>query len=128
MLVTRGDPVAGTMAVTEEQTVPRARFTGTAAKKRFMEIKWCEKLRRAMSHIQKRKSNITIARAVERAAKRQCKTDERQTEALLATGKARDWSAHVFDPKRADSVTRKAPLVKECLNEARALAKSRGEK
>ncbi len=27
VLVTRGDPVAGTMVVTEEQTVPRARFT-----------------------------------------------------------------------------------------------------
>jgi hypothetical protein len=63
---------------------------------------------------------------LERAAKRQCKTDEGQTEALLA--KVRDWSAHVFDPKRADSMTRKAALVNEFLNEAHALAKSQREK
>jgi hypothetical protein len=61
-----------------------------------MERKWCEKLRQAMSRVEKRK-RITTARAVERAAKRQCKKDEWQTEALLA--KARDWSAHVFDPR-----------------------------
>jgi hypothetical protein len=60
---------------------------------------------------------------VERAAQRQCKKDKRQTEALLA--KARDWSAHVFDPLSAELVTRKAPLVKECLREARALAESK---
>jgi hypothetical protein len=72
-----------------------------------------------MPRVQKRKSRAT-ARAVERAAKRQYKEDERQTEALLA--KARDWSAHVSDPKSVESVTRK-----ECLNEARALAKRKGE-
>ncbi len=82
--------------------------------------------------VEKRKS-IASARAVERAAKRKCKKDElvglfdkRQTEALLA--EARDWSEHVFDPLCADSVTCKAALVEECLSEARALAKSRGEK
>ncbi len=58
--------------------------------------------------VDKRKRNAT-SRAVERAAKRQCKKDERQTEALLA--KARNWSAHMFDSKRADSVTCKAALV-----------------
>ena len=47
-------------------------------------------------------------------------------ESLLA--KASDWSAHVFDPQRADSVTCKAVLVEECLNEVRAVAKSRDEK
>jgi hypothetical protein len=127
VLVTRSDAVAGTAAVTEERAVPRARFTGTAAEKRFimMERKWCERLRQAMSRVEKRRS-IATARAVERAAKRKCKKDERQTEALLA--KARDWSAHVFDPQSAESVTRKAPLVEECLSEARALAKSTGEK
>jgi hypothetical protein len=126
VLVTRSDPVAGTMMV-EEQAVPRARFTGTAraAEKRFMELKWYEKLWQAMSRVEKHKSIITN-RAVERAAKRQCKKDEHQTGALLA--KASDWSAHVFDPKCADSVTRKAALVEECLSEARALAKSKGEK
>ncbi len=67
----------------------------------FMERKWCEKLRQAMSRVEKHKS-IATARAVTRAAKRQCKKDERQTEALLA--KARDWSAHVFEPQRADSL------------------------
>ncbi len=66
--------------------------------------------------VQMRKNSLTI-RAVERAAKRQCKKVERQTKALLA--KARDWSAHVFDPLSAESVTRQAPLVKECLQEAR---------
>ncbi len=94
VLVTRSDPVAGTVSMTEERAVPRARFTGITAEKRNMERKWCEKLRQAMSRVEKRRS-IATARAVERAAKRQCKKDERQTEALLA--KARDWSAHVFD-------------------------------
>jgi hypothetical protein len=115
VLVTRSDPVAGTVAMMEEQAVPRARFTGTTAEKRFMERKWCEKLWQAMSRVEKRRS-IATARAVERAAKRQCKKDERQTEALPA--KARDWSAH------AESVTRTVPLVEECLSEAHALSKS----
>ncbi len=34
----------------------------------------------------------------------------------------------MFDPQRANSVTCKAALVEKCLSEARALAKSRGEK
>jgi hypothetical protein len=105
VLVTRSDPIAGTVTVTEERSVPRVRFTGTTAEKCFMECKWCEKLWQAMSRVEKRKS-ITTARAVERAAKRQCKKDERQKEALLA--KERNWSAHVFDPQSAESVTRKA--------------------
>ncbi len=126
IVVMRSDPIAGTLAVTEEQAVPRAPLTGTAAERRVMECKWCEKLWQAMPRVEKRKSSTT-ERAVERAAKRQCKKDERQTEALLA--KARDWSAHVFDPKNAESVTCKAALVKECLRDARALfAKSQGEK
>ncbi len=58
--------------------------------------------------VDKRKRNAT-SRAVERATKHQCKKDERQTAALLAT--ARNWSAHMFDSKRADSVTCKAALV-----------------
>ncbi len=52
-----------------------------------------------------------------------------QTKALLA--KARDWSVNVFDSLSAESVTpltRKVQLVKECLSEARSLAKSKGEK
>ncbi len=57
---------------------------------------------------------------VERAAKRQCKKDERQTEALLA--KARDWNARVFDPK---SVTRMATLVKECPSEQGAVTRQK---
>jgi hypothetical protein len=67
-----------------------------------------------MPRVQQRKSR-TSARAVQRAAKRQCKRDERQTETLLLA-KARDWNEHVFDPKSVESVTRKATLVKECLN------------
>ncbi len=41
MLLTRSDPVAGIMAVTEEETIPRAPLTGTAAERRYMERKWC---------------------------------------------------------------------------------------
>jgi TATA-binding protein-associated factor Taf7 len=100
------------------------RLTGIAAERRYMELKWCERLWQAMQRIQMRKSRLTI-RAVERAAKRQCKKDERQTKVLLA--KARDWSAHVFDPLSEESVTSQAPFVKEWLQEARALAKSKGE-
>jgi hypothetical protein len=121
---TRHDLVTGAVTVTEEQTVQRARFTGTVAEKRFMECKWCEKLLQAMSRVKKRK-HIATTRAVERAAKRQCKKDERQMEALLA--KAPDWSAHVFDSKRADTVTCKAALVEECLRDVHAVAKSTGE-
>ncbi len=101
--------------------VPRAPLTGTGAERRCMESKWCEKLWKAMQSVRRRKSSNTV-RVMELAAKRQCKKDEWQTEALLA--KECDWSAHVFDPKSAKSVTRKAALVKECLSEARALAKS----
>jgi hypothetical protein len=125
VLVTRSDLVTRAVTVTEEQTVQCARFTGTVAEKRFMERKWCEKLRQAMLRMEKRKC-IATTRAVERAAKCQCKKDKLQTEALLA--KARDWSAHVFDPKHADSVTCKAALVEECLSEVRVVAKSTGEK
>jgi hypothetical protein len=74
-----------------------------------------------MSRVEKRKRTAT-ARAVERAAKRQCKKDERQTEALLA--KARNWSSHVFDLKSADLVTCKAALVEECLSEVRTLERA----
>ena len=56
-----------------------------------MERKWCERLWQARQRMQMRKNRLTV-RAVERAAKRQCKKDMRQTKALLA--KARDWSAH----------------------------------
>jgi hypothetical protein len=77
-----------------------------------------------MPRVQMRKNRLII-RAVERAAKRQCKLVERQTKALLA--KANHWGAHVFDPLSTESVTRQAALVKECLQEARALTKSRGE-
>ncbi len=79
MLVTRSDQVAGTMAVTDEQAVLRAPLTGTAAERRYMERKWCDELWQAMPRVQKRKSSNTT-RAVERAAQRQCKKDERQTE------------------------------------------------
>ncbi len=68
-----------------------------------MRRKWCGKLWQAMQRVEMRKNRLTI-RAVERAAKRQCKKDERQTKALLA--KARDWRAHVFDPLSAESAER----------------------
>ncbi len=69
-MVTRRDLVTGAATVTEEQTMLRAHFTGTVAKKRFMERRWCEKLRHAMLRVHKCKHNASI-RAVERAAKRQ---------------------------------------------------------
>jgi hypothetical protein len=47
------------------------------------------------------RSDALIFRAVERAAKRHCKQDERQTKALLA--KVRNWSAHVFNPLSLES-------------------------
>jgi hypothetical protein len=123
--VTRSDPVAGTtVAVTEEQAIPRARLTGTAAERRYMVRKWCKRLWQTMPRVQMRRNRLTV-RAVERAAKRRCKKDECQTKALLA--KARDWRAHVFEPLSAESMTRQAQLVKVCLQEARALAKSKGE-
>jgi hypothetical protein len=78
-----------------------------------------------MLRVVKRKCNATTI-AVERTAKRQCKKDKRQTESLLA--KERDWSAHMYDSKHADSVTCKAALVEECLKDVRAVAKSTGEK
>jgi hypothetical protein len=77
VLVTRRDLVTGAVTATEGQAVPRAHFTGTVAEKRFMERKWCERLRQAMSRVEKRRS-IATARAMERAAKRQCKKDERR--------------------------------------------------
>jgi hypothetical protein len=86
-----------------------------------MERTWRERLWQAMQRVQMRKNRLTV-RAVERAAKRQCRKDEYQTKALLA--KVRDWSTDVFYPLSAESVTRQAQLVKECLQEARALAKS----
>jgi hypothetical protein len=55
VLVTRRDLVTGAVTVTDEQAVPRAHFTGTVAEKRFMERKWCEKLRQAMSRVEKRR-------------------------------------------------------------------------
>jgi hypothetical protein len=75
--------------------------------------------------VDKRKRNAS-KRAVERATKRQCKKDERQTKALLA--RMRNWTAHMFDVKGAISVTCKVALVEECLQDARAVAKSAGEK
>ncbi len=41
VLVMRVDPTTGATAVTEEQEVPRAQLTVTAAERRFMERKWC---------------------------------------------------------------------------------------
>jgi hypothetical protein len=128
VLVTRSDPtMVGTTVMTEEQAIPRAPLTGTAAERHYMEHKWCEKLWQAMQRVQRSKNRHTTREVepLERAAKRQCKKDECQTKALLAT--ARDWRAHVYDPLSAEAVTRQATLVKECLKEERALAKRKGE-
>jgi uncharacterized protein (DUF4415 family) len=124
-LVTRRDLVTCAVTVTEEQTVQRAGFTGTVAEKRFMERKLCEKLLQAMSLVEERK-RIATTSARGGACREAPVQDERQTEALLA--QTRDWSAHVFDPKRAVSVRYKAALVEECLSKVRAVAKSTGEK
>ncbi len=77
------------------------------------------------ARVDKRKRCASV-RAVERAAKCQCKTDERQTEALRA--KMRNWAERMFEAKRAISVLCKAALVEECLKDACATAKSAGEK
>ncbi len=60
VLETRRDLVTSAATVTEEQTVQRAHFTGTVAEKRFMERRWCEKLRQAMLRVDKRKRNASI--------------------------------------------------------------------
>ena len=83
VLAVRRDPVTGDTTMTEEQAVERAHYTGSPAEKKFMERRWCELLRQAMLRVDKRKRSASV-RAVERAAKRQCKKDERQTEALRA--------------------------------------------
>ena len=125
VLAVRRDPVTGDTTMTEEQAVERAHYTGSPAEKKFMERRWCELLRQAMLRVDKRKRSASV-RAVERAAKRQCKKDERQTEALRA--KMRNWAEHMFEAKCAISVTCKAALVEECLKDARATAKSAGQK
>jgi hypothetical protein len=125
VLAVRRDPVTGDTTMTEEQAVERAHYTGSPAEKKFMERRWCELLRQAMLRVDKRKRSASV-RAVERAAKRQCKKDERQTEALRA--KMRNWAEHMFEAKCAISVTCKAALVEECLKDARATAKSAGKK
>jgi hypothetical protein len=78
-----------------------------------------------MLRVDKRK-RIASTRAMERAAKLQCKKDERQTEALRA--KMRNWAEHMFEAKCAISMTCKVALVEECLKDARATAKSAGQK
>ncbi len=93
VLVARRDLVTGETTMTEEQTVQRAHYAGTVAEKRFMERQWCERLRQAMLRVDKRKRSASV-RAVERAAKRQCKKDERQTEARRA--KMRKWTEHML--------------------------------
>ncbi len=55
VLVARRDLVTGDTTMTEEQTVERAHHTGSPAKKRFMEHRWCERLRQAMLRVDKRK-------------------------------------------------------------------------
>ena len=125
VLAVRRDPVTGDTTMTEEQAVERAHYTGSPAEKNFMERRWCELLQQAMLRVDKRKRSASV-RAVERAAKRQCKKDERQTEALRA--KMRNWAEHMFEAKSAISVTCKAALVEECLKDARATAKSAGKK
>ncbi len=120
VLVTHSDPVTGIAVTTAGQTM----LTGTPAERCYIERKWWERLWQAMPHVQKRKRSAT-ARAVQRATKHQCKKHEFQAETLLA--KARDWNAHVLDQKSVESVTRQATLLKECMNEARALTKRKGE-
>ncbi len=66
--------VRGTTMVTNEQATPRERLTGTAAERCYMERKWCERLWQAMQRVQMHSNRLTT-RAVERAAKRQCKKD-----------------------------------------------------
>jgi hypothetical protein len=112
--VTRSnDPVAGTTVTTDEKAMQRMQLTGTVTEKRYIVSKWWTTLWQTMSRVEKRK-RIETARAVERAAKPQCKKDGLQTEALQVM--ARDWNAHIIGPKCIKSVPCNATLVKECLN------------
>jgi hypothetical protein len=120
VLVTRrnvscNDPVAGTTVTTDEKAMQRMQLTGTVTEKRYIESKWWTTLWQTMSRVEKRK-RIETARAVERAAKRQCKNlkDGLQTEVLQVM--ARDWNAHIIGPKCIKLVPCNATLVKECLN------------
>ncbi len=64
VLATRRDlvicAVTAAVTMTEEQTVQRARFTGTVAEKCFMERQWCERQRQAMLRVDKHKRNASI--------------------------------------------------------------------
>jgi hypothetical protein len=102
MSVAQRDLVTCATTVTVEQAVQRDHFTGTVAEKRFMERLWCKRLLQAMLLVDKRKCNVSIG-AVERTAKRQCKKDKRQTEALLA--RMCNWTEHMFNVKCAIPVT-----------------------
>jgi hypothetical protein len=53
VLITRGDPVAGTAGTTEEKTMQHMQLTGTPATRRYMESKLWEKLWQAMQRVQK---------------------------------------------------------------------------
>jgi hypothetical protein len=89
VLVTRSDPVADTTVVTEEEAIPPAPLTGTAAERHYMERKichkWCERLWQAMLRVQMRKNRLTI-RAVERASARRTSTRRRRCSPRRAIG------------------------------------------
>ncbi len=106
VLVRSSEPIVSTTVVTEEKEVQRMLLTGTAAEKRYMEREWWARLWQTMQRVQNRET----ARAMDSAAERQCKKEERQTEALLV--KACNENSHVFEPKTVESVTRQATLMK----------------
>ncbi len=106
VLVTRRDLVTGAVTVTEEQTVQRARFTALHGNRRRAALCGAQVVREAAAGDaaagrQAQAHRHRKGRGARRQAQVQAK-GERQAEALLA--RTRDWSAHVFDCKRADSV------------------------
>ncbi len=105
MLVTRSDPVTGAEVTTAEQTMPLMELTGSRGR-RPRGATWsasggrgCGRRCCACSS-----ASPATARTMERAARRQCKKDQRETESLIT--EANDWKAHVFDPKSVELVTR----------------------
>ncbi len=119
------NPVAGTTVVTEEKEVQRLRLAGTAAEKPYMEREWTALLFQATLHIEKRQlcDDMRAVHRVQPSHKHQCKADVLQTAALH---KSSDWT-YVLDQKSMESLTRRATLAEEGLEETCAFAESEGE-
>jgi hypothetical protein len=109
VLVTRRELVTGAVTVMEEQTVPRAIFTGTVGGPSPRSASWSGSGARSCG----RRCRAWTARAVERAAKHRCKKDERQTEAL-------SWRAsQALHWPRTSCTTRSKPYGRQWVDNLR---------